>query len=804
MQVRALLPPLIAFLLSATTMAAELVAPRRVAPALGTSSVVWAGVIGAFLLGLALGYVVGGRLADRCGAGRTFGRRAWLPLGLSAVAAATWVGCTIAPSASLFGASPLGAVFTLLLAYAPIAFVLGLPMPALTRAALAFDRPAGRTLGEMAAAGAFGSVVGTFAAGFWLIPALPLSEIATLLATVVVLLAFASLLLPASRRQGTAPPHPEPTVSDDPPTPVPAPLALATLAGGALLGVEMLAGRMASATLGTSLYSWTAVIGVTLTGLAIGNGLGGWLSDRRTPRVVLGRALLFASVAVTTGLWAPAVMLAAQESSLPWALRVLLGVGGGFLLPSIAIGVLTPAITRALLRSPEQDGRIVGRVTALATIGALLAAVLVPQVLVPMVGVPASLLLIAVALLTAAERVRKKRELPLLATLLVLLVLATAPFDAARRIGGQLLLRSDSDALYADDSPYFHIAVEAEPTRWVHMSRPIDLSGLAADGEIARHIAWDATRKRLGWTGVMSAEARERLRSRVTEAADRQALALLAERTRRPVRILGLDRLVHGFVDLEDPTWLAYDYELLYAAAVDTLWPTEGEVHCFFIGGGSYTFQRRQLAMAPEQARIVSSEIDPAVTRAAERALGLTPHRHHRIVHGDARAVLQRERERRRAAGSARFDFIFGDAFHDVGIPWHLTTREFAEQIRLSMHPERGVYLLNVVDVFEIGHFLAAQLRTLRAVFPYVTLRSVGPRRDANQETFLVVAAGRPVELGTPVLENGLPLPVVTYGEVEIDRLIERTRAPILTDDHAPVEALLAPVVARRASGDER
>ena len=127
---------------------------------------------------------------------------------------------------------------------------------------------------------------------------------------------------------------------------------------------------------------------------------------------------------------------------------------------------------------------------------------------------------------------------------------------------------------------------------------------------------------------------------------------------------------------------------------------------------------------------------------------------------------------------------------------------EWAQTIRDRMHPD-GVYLLNVVDVFELGHSLAAQIRTLREVFPFVTMRSVGPRQDGRRDTFLIVAAGRPVDVGQPVLDNGIALPVVRYTQQELDALIERTGAPILTDEYAPIEALIAPVVARRASEDE-
>ena len=56
---------LVAGLAGATVMILEIAAPRLVAPLVGTKALAWTTVIGTFLLGLALGNVLGGRAADR-------------------------------------------------------------------------------------------------------------------------------------------------------------------------------------------------------------------------------------------------------------------------------------------------------------------------------------------------------------------------------------------------------------------------------------------------------------------------------------------------------------------------------------------------------------------------------------------------------------------------------------------------------------------------------------------------------------------------------------------------------------------
>ncbi len=112
-----------------------------------------------------------------------------------------------------------------------------------------------------------------------------------------------------------------------------------------------------------------------------------------------------------------------------------------------------------------------------------------------------------------------------------------------------------------------------------------------------------------------------------------------------------------------------------------------------FLGGGAYTFQRH-MQFAYPGTEVDVAEIDPAVTNANFNATGLPRDTPIKTYWGDARQFVERHQD------SKQYDLIFGDAFNDFSVPWHLTTREFNEKIARMMSPT-GVYMINIIDVYE-------------------------------------------------------------------------------------------------------
>lgn len=150
-----------------------------------------------------------------------------------------------------------------------------------------------------------------------------------------------------------------------------------------------------------------------------------------------------------------------------------------------------------------------------------------------------------------------------------------------------------------------------------------------------------------------------------------------------------------------------------YVEAVRTLFVQSRRTSTLFIGGGGYVFPRWIESKFPDEPVIDVAEIDPAVQLAVEAEMGLareygSPQEGKTWVNthlGDARKFVDdqlRANEQRRAAGKPplTYDFVYGDAFNDLSVPWHLTTREFSTKIRKLLTPDQGTYLVNIIDIY--------------------------------------------------------------------------------------------------------
>lgn len=164
------------FIAGAAVMSAEMAAPRLLAPFFGASQTVWTNIIGVILAAMTLGAFAGGRLADKWPTERAYAG-ALMISGL-ALAAVPFVSRPFLGYAALALAKQEAGPFVLSLVsvslfFAPPVFMLAMISPwAVKLAAANNSGELGRIAGELSALAAFGSIIGTFATTFALLPLL--------------------------------------------------------------------------------------------------------------------------------------------------------------------------------------------------------------------------------------------------------------------------------------------------------------------------------------------------------------------------------------------------------------------------------------------------------------------------------------------------------------------------------------------------------------------------------------------------------------------------------------------------------
>ncbi len=262
---------------------------------------------------------------------------------------------------------------------------------------------------------------------------------------------------------------------------------------------------------------------------------------------------------------------------------------------------------------------------------------------------------------------------------------------------------------------------------------------------------------------------------------------------------LRLDHLVHSYVTPTNARDLGYEYEQVYANLITSRFGTSSAFTAYFIGGGGYVLPRYLESEYPQATSIVA-EIDPGVTEANYRFMGLNRATRIVTVNEDARMHLAR-------GGDAPYDLVFGDAFNDFSVPYHLTTVEFHKLLKSRMSAD-GVYALNVIDDARYGDFLASMVRTLREVWTNVYIAPQADTIKPGRNTIVLIATDKPIDqvawYGTlspaaaekDMAEEARQTQIRLVDPARITELLDREKAPALRDDFVPTDRYLAPVFA--------
>jgi len=253
-------------------------------------------------------------------------------------------------------------------------------------------------------------------------------------------------------------------------------------------------------------------------------------------------------------------------------------------------------------------------------------------------------------------------------------------------------------------------------------------------------------------------------------------------------RYLRADNIWHSRMDLKDP----HGRGLPYTDYVDLAFLLNPDIKSMLViglGGGSVP---KRFARDYRQVKVDAVEIDGDVIKIAAKYFDVHPGPRLRVYESDGRIFLRRSK--------VKYDLIFLDAYYADTVPFFLTTKEFFEIVRAHLKPG-GVFANNVLGQASgpRSKFLRSVYRTMQDTFPQVYGFKVAESEASayNYEIFAVntddiigidAIRKRAAQMaGTRIKDQYLKARVRNY----IGSSLRTNDVPTLTDDYAPVDALI-------------
>lgn len=187
-------------------------------------------------------------------------------------------------------------------------------------------------------------------------------------------------------------------------------------------------------------------------------------------------------------------------------------------------------------------------------------------------------------------------------------------------------------------------------------------------------------------------------------------------------------------------------------------------------------------------------EIDPKIVRVGREFFAMNE--------PSLRAIVQDGRYFLRTSPNM-YSVIAVDAYRPPYIPFHLTTREFFQEVRDHLMDD-GVVAINVGRAPGDYALVNAIAQTMRTVFPSVYVLDT-PDRDGSLASCLVVGTRQPTTLGN-FRANAAHLAderlrAVALQVLPLMREVTEAQA-VFTDDRAPVEPIVHGIILRYVMGD--
>lgn len=159
------------------------------------------------------------------------------------------------------------------------------------------------------------------------------------------------------------------------------------ISGAVVMILEIVGIRAFAPFFGTSIYVWTAIIGVVLTSMSAGYYFGGRIADKSASIHNYSWLLLLSSVVLSmVGMLIFPVMMVISLMPLSMPLRGFVGAVVLFAAPAFILSMTAPYALKLMLRTLEEAGKTSGKVSSLSAAGSIVGTFLAGFVFIPMFG----------------------------------------------------------------------------------------------------------------------------------------------------------------------------------------------------------------------------------------------------------------------------------------------------------------------------------------------------------------------------------------------------------------------------------
>ncbi|MFO0959032.1 MAG: fused MFS/spermidine synthase [Isosphaeraceae bacterium] len=438
---------------------------------------------------------------------------------------------------------------------------------------------------------------------------------------------------------------------------------------------------------------------------------------------------------------------AISMSGYAWWFRVLFKTFSVFFLPSVALGTVSPVVAKLAverLRRSKRTGTAIGQVYAWGMVGSLLGTFLTGFLLIDLLGTKGVILAISTMLALSATVLGGFVHAGWAGVAIGLALMAFVPMPIFPKAPWNVLVKevasepgiSDTGIAYVDETNYYFVKVENDP--FVPRRPEADSPGVDDAGQPLRKRTLVLDNLIHGYFLLGHPEHIEydyefiyaQVAHRVAMAKGKAAGLPAGEVPPINTMFLGggaytfprylqhkypgttadvaeidpgvtrANRVATGFLPAKpdpfeklertaagQPFLKVEGFQMRLGPSNWPTPPTEAELK-----------EKPELAAEYEEAREAAEQQAKAAHSDLERSTFPTI----QTTFGDARQFVERRQ------GSGKYDLIFGDAFNDFSVPWHLTTKEFNEKLATLMAPD-AVYMINIIDVYRSDRKAVAQ-----------------------------------------------------------------------------------------------